>query len=64
MTMTMFYIHGIGEKKDAHVNFPAATARDAYDAFKSEMGEKCTVTEIVALFQFEYAEPQRVVGVN
>ena len=63
MTMTMFYVHGVGEKKDIHLNFPAHTAQAAYDAFKAELGDKVTVCEITPLFSFEW-EDEKIVKVN
>lgn len=56
MTMTMYYVHGIGEKKDVHINIPGNNPQDVFDAFKAELGQKVTVAAIVPLFQFEYAE--------
>ena len=60
MMMTMFYVHGIGEKRDIHLNFPAHNVQAAFDAFKAELGDKTTVCEITPLFQFEYRDPTLV----
>ena len=60
----MWYVHGIGEKKESHVNFPAINTQAAYDFFKQSMGEKVTVAAIVPLFDFEYEEESKIVGVN
>jgi hypothetical protein len=56
MTMTMFYVHGIGEKKDCHINIPAHNAQEAYDVFKAELGQKVTVAQISPLFEFEFTD--------
>jgi hypothetical protein len=64
MKMTMYYVRGIGEKKDIHLNFPAATAQMAYDAFKAELGDKVTVAELTELFCFEYNEESTVLRPN
>lgn len=61
MKMTMYYVHAVGEKRDIHLNFPAVNSQNAYDAFKAEMGDKVTVTEIKPLFEFDYEEQKAVV---
>jgi hypothetical protein len=62
--MTMYYLHGIGPSKDAHVNFPAANAQSAYDVFKQEMGAKVTVAEITELFTFDVEDQTNLVRPN
>jgi hypothetical protein len=63
--MTMYYVRGIGEKRDIHLNFPAMDAQNAYDAFKAELGDKVTVCELTPLFSFEFDDPsKKIVGVN
>lgn len=64
MKMTMYYVHGIGEKKESHVNLPAENPQMAYDFFKQNMGDKVTVAGIVPLFDFEYLEASKIVEVN
>ena len=62
MTMTMFYVHGIGPKSDQHVNFPAESAQAAYDIFKQQFSDKTTVVAIVPLFTFEYTPEEERKG--
>lgn len=64
MTMTMFYVHGVGVKQEFHINIPAVSTQQAFDMFKSELGEKVTVAAIVPLFDFEYEEKKIVEVLN
>jgi len=65
MRMFMYYVRGIGVSKDVHLNFPAANIQAAYDAVKSELGDKTTIAEITPLFEFDFDDnPSQIVRAN